>query len=394
MTSDFDTKLSDDRPEISNSTRIWLETKLAEIESALDEGKQAAALAIVQETLQALDYGEEIEDSEGNWRRVTADRAKQTVSAIGSSIGKASGSVASAARSGASRVTETLSDAADYVSDNAKELIGTGVAGAAAGFSVAHNAFVEFASNLDWNTVVNAAPSDYVNRFVTAGTHGVDRTLEQAHLVWETIPESLRVLGPEEVSKRLWGAESAAERFDWSHRVAHSQGGSNEAFNGIFELASVNRARGAEAMTQAEYEAAAQVLADATFKAALFETASQVVSGAAVGAAVSLVLASLEYGLEYQQGRISREEMLQSIGRAVAQSAAVGAVVAGVMAIVALAFPAVIPIAAVVVAPLAILGFCAVGGKVVRLGKGWFDVYKDTFKDEVPGLRLGFQGNT
>ena len=60
--------------------------------------------------------------------------------------------------------------------------------------------------------------------------------------MWESIPERLRALGPEEVGKRLEG-------FDWSHIRPHSQGGSNEASNGIFELASLNRINGRRKVT-------------------------------------------------------------------------------------------------------------------------------------------------
>ena len=68
--------------------------------------------------------------------------------------------------------------------------------------------------------------------------------------------------------------------------------------------------------------------------------------------------------------------MYQRIGRAVATSAAVGGAVAGVMAVVALVFPALIPLAAPLMIPLAVLGLCAVGGKVVHLGKGWYELYQ------------------
>ena len=67
----------------------------------------------------------------------------------------------------------------------------------------------------------------------------------------------------------------------------------------------------------------------------------------------------------------------RQLGLAVTKSAGVGAAVSGLMAIVALAFPALIPLAAPVMAPLAVLGFCAVGGKVVRLSKGWYELYRD-----------------
>ena len=127
-------------------------------------------------------------------------------------------------------------------------------------------------------------------------------------------------------------------------------------------------------MTGIEVEAAQQVLSEQAFQAALNEAASQAFTGAAAGAAVGCVLACLEHGLEYQRGKITRDEMFRRIGRTVAKSAGVGAAVSGVMAVVALAFPALIPLAAPLMIPLAVLGFCAVGGKVIHLGKGWYEL--------------------
>ena len=386
--------VSDQISEQAATVRDWAVTKLAEVESALRDADDVAAMETVQRAIRELqgDFG--APGQEGSWGRVAGDRLRQKASALASSIDKATDSVTKSARTGVGRATAGLAAAATAATEKGSTMVRSGVAGAAAGLGVAHGALTDFADNLDWSTVLETAPADYLNRFVTAGTYGVDRTLEQARSVWETLPEQLRAMGPEEVSRHLWGAESPADRFDWSHIVPHSDGGSNGAANGIFEIASLNRSRGGELMKPQEYEAAVTVLSDTAFEAALVETASQVLSGAVVGAAVGCVLSCLEHGLEYQRGEISRDEMYRRIGRAVAKSATVGASVAGVLAVVALAFPGIIPLAAPLVGPLAILGFCAVGGKVVRLGKGWYEVYRDAFGREVPGLRLEFQGNS
>lgn len=90
--------------------------------------------------------------------------------------------------------------------------------------------------------------------------------------MWESIPERLRAIGPEEVGRRL-------EDFDWSHIRPHSQGGGNEASNGIFEFASLNRSRGAEQMTEAAGQAGVawvlQLFNGATLEAARPETTPQ-----------------------------------------------------------------------------------------------------------------------
>ena len=69
--------------------------------------------------------------------------------------------------------------------------------------------------------------------------------------------------------------------------------------------------------------------------------------------------------------------MYARIGRAMAKASAVDAAVSGLMATVALAFPALIPLVAPLMLPLAVLGLCAVGGKVVCLGKGWYEPYQE-----------------
>ena len=77
--------------------------------------------------------------------------------------------------------------------------------------------------------------------------------------------------------------------------------------------------------------------------------------------------------------------MYQHIGRTVAKATGVGAAVSGMMAVVALAFPPIIPLAAPLMGPLAILGFCAVGGKVVRLGKGGYELHRDLLNRRLSG---------
>ena len=262
-----------------------------------------------------------------------------------------------------SRAAESLDAAKTSVADKGRAFVSWVASGVAAGFEVAHETLAGFANNLDWSTL----PKEYADKFVEAGTRGIDRTLVEARLVWETIPEQLRALGPEELAKRLDG-------FDWSHIIPHSRGGSNEASNGIFELAGLNRSRGAEQMTAAEIQAAQQVLSDQAFRAILSEAASQAFTGAAAAAAVGCVLSCLEHGLEYQRGLITSDEMYRRIRQTVVKTAAVGAAVSGVMTVVALAFPALLPLAAPLMLPLALVGLCAVGGKVVLLSKEWYEL--------------------
>lgn len=307
--------------------------------------------------------------------RVAGRRLRQAASTARASIQSAADAAAMAVRAAATRVVQDAPAVKAAASDKASALFRSGASGAAGGFVVAHEALAGYAKGLDWSTIV---PTEYVTKFVTAGTRGIDRSLEEARLVWETIPEELRAIGPEEVAKRLDG-------FDWSHIVPYGKGGGNDGSNGIFELASLNRSRGATEMTAAELHAAQEVLSQTAFQAVLEEAASQVFNGAMVGAAISCVVSCLELGLEYQRGEITKDEMYRRLGRAVTKSAGVGAAISGLMVIIALAFPALIPLAAPVMAPLAVLGFCAVGGKVVRLSKGWYELYQDVIGRRLPG---------
>ena len=211
----------------------------------------------------------------------------------------------------------------------------------------------------------------------SALTRGISRGMSEAHLVWQTIPESLRATGPEAVAKHLKG-------LDWSHIVPFSADGSNDASNGIFESAGLNRARGARAMTPKEIQVAHRVLQGKAFSAALSATASRMFAGAVVAAASGCVLATLEHGLEWQQGQIDRGEMIRRIARATGKSAGSGAAVSGLMVAMALAFPPLIPLATHLAIPLAVMGFCTTGHKAVRLGVGWYEVLREPCARQAP----------
>lgn len=244
------------------------------------------------------------------------------------------------------------------------------VSGIAAGTFTATQALDRYQGHLDWSSL---APAGLIERFITAGTRGIERSQDEARAVWETLPESLRALGPDELG-------TALSRYDWSHIVPHSHGGGGEASNGIFELAGLNRARGAAEMTELELAAARDTLSSETFGKVLDELASQALGGALLAGAVSCVRTSLNAGLEYQRGAIARDELFRRIARAAVLSAGTGAAVSGIVASVALTFPAVIPIAAPVMAPLAILAIGVLGGQIGVSVKGWYDLYGKGFK--------------
>ena len=358
----------------SETARVRTKETLEESAAVPREANDTEGMEVVQRSIEEPQGDATLRNRSGELWQQASDGLRTASSRVATSARAATEATAGAVRSGAARAADHAATAKEIVVEKGGEAVRSGATGAAAGFAVAHETLAGFVQNLDWSNL----PREYLTKFVTAGTRGMDRNLEQAQLVWETIPEQLRALGPEEVAKRLEG-------FDWSHITPYSKGGSNEASNGIFELASLNRSRGAEQMTGAELQAAQQVLAGQAFKAALAQVASKAFTGALASAAVACVIHSLEYGLEYQRGEMSREEMYRRIGKEVAIAGGVGAAVSGVMAIVAMAFPPLIPLAAPLMLPLAVLGFCAVGGRMVRVAKGWYELMQDVYALKLPG---------
>ena len=84
--------------------------------------------------------------------------------------------------------------------------------------------------NLDFSQL----PKDLTQYYQRAGA--AYRGLEGAEAIWETIPAPVRMGGQEALR------EFHASR-DWSHIVPRSMGGGDSASEGIFERASLNRAR-------------------------------------------------------------------------------------------------------------------------------------------------------
>ena len=364
--------MSEQFPTKADGEREPAIVKLKETERNLGEAGDPEIMEASRRAIGELEDDSELRGRPRTVAKAAGDRLSQAATAAGTFLEAASDATIAAVAAQTARAGYGVAGAKEVVVDKAGELRRSAVAGVAAGVGVASQALSRLAENLDWSTVDPA-------QYLYAGTRGVSRGMEEARLVWESIPEQLRALGPEELTKRLDG-------FDWSHKFPHSEGGGIEASNGVFELAGLNRSRGAELMTVDEVLAAQQVLADQAFRAVLVETASQAFTGAVVGAAVACVIGCLEHGLEYQRGNIDRDEMLRRIGRSVAISSGVGATVAGVMAIMALSFPALIPLAAPLMVPLAVLGFCAVGVKVARLSKEWYELFRRVEDREILGI--------
>ena len=132
-------------------------------------------------------------------RKTTAGRIKWAAAAVES----VKDTAATAVRSSAVRAAGGLVASGTVAREKGSALVHRGVSGVFVGCE----AVVGYVSNQDWISVTDPA------RILYAGTRGTSRGFEEARLVWESIPEQLRALGPEETAKRLDG-------FDWSHVVA------------------------------------------------------------------------------------------------------------------------------------------------------------------------------
>ena len=177
-------------------------------------------------------------------------------------------------------------------------------------------------------------PQDLIYRYRTAGA--AYRSLEGAETVWRTIPEPIRREGP----AALRGFHRDR---DWSHIIPRSAGGSDLANNGIFEKAALNRARGATVMTGVEIQAARQALNNEALRSAIRQTVGLALVGALVPAVVEAVFAVLEYGLDYQEGKITKSELYLNVSRRFMTTAAAAVVVSGVIAGLAMVFPGFYP---------------------------------------------------
>ena len=127
--------------------------------------------------------------------------------------------------------------------------------------------------------------------------------------IWETIPEQIRMGGESEIKRFL-------KNKDWSHTIPKSKGGSSTADNGIFELMELNRERGDIEMTPDEIDAAKKVIKSDAIRSVLRQTTSAMVKGALAAVIMGGLLLCLECGLQYAEGKITWNQMVDKIVRA------------------------------------------------------------------------------
>ena len=213
--------------------------------------------------------------------------------------------------------------------------------------------------NLDFNML----PQDLIRYYQRAGA--AYRDFEGAKAIWETIPTPTRMSGVDALR------EFHASR-DWSHIIPRSLGGGDSASEGIFENASLNRARGDATMTRAELDLARSALNSEALRHAVEQAAKVAVASGLVAAVVEGVFATMEEGLNCFDGKITKSEfyarVLKRMGKSVARAIVISGLIVGLVTV----FPVLIPVLNLLALPMAIVSFTLLGVRFYRLSKAWY----------------------
>ena len=213
--------------------------------------------------------------------------------------------------------------------------------------------------NLDFSQL----PGDLVGYYQRAGA--AYRSLEGAQAIWETVPPAVRMSGQEALR------EFHASR-DWSHIVPRSLGGGDSASEGLFEMATLNRARGNATMTPAELALARHDLGMEALRHVVEQAARVAVVSGLVAGVVEGVFAIMEEGLLYFEGKIGKSafytRVLKRLGVSVARAVVISGLIVGLVTLC----PFLIPVLEVLALPLAIVSFTLLGVKFYHLNRAWW----------------------
>lgn len=193
------------------------------------------------------------------------------------------------------------------------------------------------------------------------------KSLPAARGLWESVPAPVRAAGPEAVWKFHKGK-------DWSHIVPRSVGGPATADNGVWWSSIKNRSLGPAEMSAADLADARSILRAEAIRATIVQTLSGMVKGALIGVLAGALLACLECGLEYAEGKITWSHMVNKIVKASIFAGLGGLIITGVIIGISLLFPFMIPVFAPVMFALQIVSLLFLGRHLLKLAQGWWEV--------------------
>ena len=224
-----------------------------------------------------------------------------------------------------------------------------------------------FRNNLSFENL----PAGLKNKYHYAGAEY--KSLPAARGLWESVPAPIRAAGPEAVWKFHQGK-------DWSHIVPRSVGGPATADNGIWWSSIKNKRLGPNAMSAADLADAKAVLRSEGVRSTLKLTLNGMMKGALLGVVAGALLASLECGLEYAEGNIEWDEMVDKVVRVSVFTGLGGMVVTGLVIGISLLFPFVIPIFAPLMFAVQIVSLLFLGRHLCKLAHGWWQVLDSSGK--------------
>ena len=238
----------------------------------------------------------------------------------------------------------------------------------AAGFGplfVAGHFLDTFGRNLAFENL----PAPLKLKYLHAGAEW--KTWPQAQALYETIPAQVRGGGPD----ALWRFHKGR---DWSHIVPRTVGGPTTARNGIWWTAGKNRSLGPNPMSAVDIADAGNLLRNAAIRDAIVQTARAMAKGTLAGVIIGGMLFSLEIGLQYAEGDITWQEMIEKILNMTLIAGGASFVITGLIVGLSLMFPFLIPIITPVLFVLQIVALIFLVGIVLpELARGWWDVLND-----------------
>lgn len=186
---------------------------------------------------------------------------------------------------------------------------------------------------------------------------GETRSIEEAKQIYEMMPENVRRGGADAV-------KDYKQKHDWSHKIAHSEGGSSDPSNCDWESSPINRERGSREMTKAEANNIAKAKSQINFQEGAKVVGSQAAKAGVLAFGVEVAFSGLENFLAVQHGEKTVEQALGDTLKNSATAAVLAVAVVGGVTALTLVFP---PVGAAIGGVAPFLQIVGVTGSISRL---------------------------